>query len=217
MKVSELNVYPLKGAAGIPLQSARLDAFGIEHDRRWMVTDPAGAFFTQREAPSLARLVPVLEPDALVLQSGIAGALRLPLRPVHGAPLPVRVWNDDVSALDAGDEAAAFISAHIGAPARIVHMPDDMLRQVDRAYAREGDRVSFADAFPLLLIGDASLAELERRVGQPLGMRRFRPNIVAAVDAPHAEDAWQRITIGTVECDVVKPCTQLQWDLREES
>jgi uncharacterized protein len=39
-------------------------------------------------------------------------------------------------------------------------------------------------------------------------MLRFRPNVVVAGAAPHAEDAWRRIRIGDVACDVVKPCAR---------
>lgn len=208
MTVSELYVYPVKGAAGIALQRAQLDSFGIEHDRRWMIVDAAGAFLTQREHPVLALLRASLEPDALLLESEAGGSVRLPLRPQGDERTRVRVWHDEVDAVDAGAEGADVVSRHLGFEARLVFMPEDVLRQADTTYARSGDRVSFADAFPLLLIGQASLDQLSMRVGEPLTMRRFRPNIVVAGAVPHAEDAWRRIRIGAVECDVVKPCAR---------
>ena len=200
-------MYPLKGAAGIALRSARLDSFGVERDRRWMIVDASGRFVSQREHPRLALLRVALEEDALVLESGTAGVLRLPFE-ISGERRPVRIWQDEVDAVDAGAEAAAFVGRHIGIEARLVFMPNDVLRQADTTYARTGDRVSFVDGFPLLLISQASLDQLGMRVGEPLSMKRFRPNIVVAGTVPHAEDAWRRITIGTVECDVVKPCAR---------
>jgi len=207
MTVTELYVYPLKGAAGIALTAARLDAFGIEHDRRWMIVDGDGEFITQREHPQLALLATAIEHDALVLACG-AGTVRLPLQPGGGARRAARIWNDTVEAADAGDDAAALVSTHLGRDLRVVHMPDDVLRQVDTTYARSGDRASFVDGFPLLLIGQGSLDELSRRIGEPVSMRRFRPNVVVAGAVPHAEDAWRRITIGDVEMEVVKPCAR---------
>lgn len=211
MRVSELYVYPVKGARGVPLRSARLDSFGIEHDRRWMIVDAAGGFVTQRNHAGLALLDTALEPDALVLRSLRAGEARLPLRP-DGQPgadaIEVRVWNDSVSAIDAGDGAAAFLAAHLGFAARLVYMPRSTHRQADLDYARPGDRVSFADAFPLLLVSQASLTELDQRLERPIPMARFRPNIVIEGATPHAEDSWRAVRIGTIPCDVVKPCAR---------
>jgi uncharacterized protein len=208
MTVTELYVYPVKGAAPVPLRAAQLDAFGIEHDRRWMIVNGAGEFMTQRNAPELALLHTELEPDALVLRSRRAGELRLPLRPDLAPAERVRVWDDEVEAGDAGAAAAAFLQAHLGFAARLLYMPDATVRQVDPAWARPGDRVSFADGFPLLLITQESLDALDHRLEQPLPMLRFRPNVVVAGAAPHAEDAWRRIRIGDVACDVVKPCAR---------
>jgi uncharacterized protein len=147
-----------------------------------------------------------LEPDALVLRSLLAGEARLPLRPVEGVPVRVTVWHDEVDAMDAGDVAAAFLEAHLGFPARLVHMPESTHRQAPLSHARAGDRVSFADAFPLLLITQESLDRAGPPAGAPIPMARFRPNIVVAGASPHAEDSWRKIRIGTVRCDVVKPC-----------
>jgi uncharacterized protein len=209
-KVTELYVYPVKGAAPIPLRVAALDAFGIEHDRRWMVVDDAGRFITQRNAPELALLQVELEPDTLVLRSYRAGEFRLPLQPTAppAPPERVRVWEDEVDATGTGRAAAEFVSTHLGFAARLLYMPDTTLRQADRAYAQPGDRVSFADGFPLLLTTQASLDALDQRLEHPVPMLRFRPNIVVAGTSPHAEDTWRRIRIGEVECDVVKPCAR---------
>jgi uncharacterized protein len=209
MQISELYIYPVKGAAGIPVEEAELDSFGALHDRRWMIVRADGEFVTQRNHPALALLRTALEPDALVLRSQNAGETRLPLSPPGGGHARVRVWDDVVDAVDAGAEAASFVSSHLGAAARLYHMPVDAVRQVDLSYARPGDRVGFADGFPLLLITQRSLDELNRRLREPLPMLRFRPNVVVAgADSPHAEDSWRRIRLGSVACDVVKPCAR---------
>ncbi len=75
-------------------------------------------------------------------------------------------------------------------------------------YGKEDDRVAFADGFPLLLIGQASLDDLSHRVGRPLEMLRFRPNLVIEGSAAFAEDQWKRIRIGEVEFRLVKPCSR---------
>jgi uncharacterized protein YcbX len=110
--------------------------------------------------------------------------------------------------MDAGDAAAHTISAHLGTPVRLVHMPDSSVRSVNPDYGRASDRVSFADAFPLLLIAQESLDALNARLAEPIPILRFRPNIVVAGGRAHAEDEWRRIRLGRIECVVVKPCSR---------
>jgi uncharacterized protein YcbX len=87
-------------------------------------------------------------------------------------------------------------------------MPDDARRRVQPLYARRGETVSFADGFPLLLISQASLDDLNARLDQPVPMNRFRPNLVVSGCEAFDEDRWQRIRIGTLEFDVAKPCSR---------
>jgi uncharacterized protein YcbX len=87
-------------------------------------------------------------------------------------------------------------------------MPDECERQVDETYARPGDITSFSDGFPLLLISEASLQDLNSRLELPVPMRRFRPNLVISGCTPYAEDEWQRIRIGEIEFEVAKPCSR---------
>ena len=54
MQISEINIYPIKSLKGISVDSAVVEARGLEYDRRWMLTDRAGKFLTQREFPRMA-------------------------------------------------------------------------------------------------------------------------------------------------------------------
>lgn len=206
--ITHLWVYPLKGAAGIPVAQWELDSFGLVHDRRWMVVDGEGEFISQRSDALLGQVRPAIDGVHLSLRSASAGELELPLAGDHGSEIRVRVWADDVDAVDCGDAAAGFMTRQLGRPARIVFMPGTTVRPVTGSDVPVGVRVSFADAFPLLIIGDGSLDELNRRLEQPVEMLRFRPNIVVGGAAPHAEDAWRSIRLGDVECDIVRPCAR---------
>jgi uncharacterized protein len=208
MRITELHVFPIKGASGIALTRTSLDAFGMADDRRWMIVDERGVFVSQREHPELALLRVQLLPDELVLRSARAGETRVPRAGGAGATVRVRVWGDAVDAIDAGDAAADTISAHLGSRARLVHMPDSSVRGVDPDYGRASDRVSFADAFPLLLIAQESLDALNARLPEPIPILRFRPNIVVAGGSAHTEDEWRRIRLGSIDFDVVKPCSR---------
>jgi uncharacterized protein YcbX len=209
--VSELHVYPIKSARGIALDSATLDERGFQHDRRWMLIDPDGVFISQREAHRMALIDVTMADDGVVVSAPAMPALRIPFS-VSGPPKRCRIWKDSVDAIPVSRAADEWFSTFLEQSCRLVHMPHETRRIVDRAYVR-GDRVvGFADAYPLLLIGEGSLALLNEKLVErgesTLPMSRFRPNIVIADTEPHAEDGWKAIRIGDVEVDVVKPCAR---------
>jgi uncharacterized protein YcbX len=206
--VSGLFRYPIKSCAGSALDRAVLDRRGIEHDRRWMVVDAAGGFRTQRELPRMALIHPSIGSGVLTLAA--AGMPDLQVGLTEGGPRrTVEVWNDRVDAIDQGERAAEWLTGFLAEPLRLVRLADDADRRVEQAYAvRAEDQVAFADAYPLLIGNEASLAELNTRLDQPLPMRRFRPNIVVAGAAAYAEDTWRRVRIGEVDVAVVKPCAR---------
>ena len=206
--LASIHVYPIKGCAGLSPDAWPVDGFGLMHDRRWMIVDAAGEFVTQRDHPRLALIQPAFDEDALRVDAPGLPTLRVPLRVASDARRDVRVWNDRCAALDTGDEAAEWFARFLGFDARLAFMPEETVRQVDPRYAADGERVGFADAFPFLLIGAASLDQLNQRLERPLPMNRFRPNLTVLGAAPHAEDAWQRIRIGGIAFRVVKPCAR---------
>jgi hypothetical protein len=180
---------------------------GLRHDRRWIVTDASGKFLTGRQHPRLTLLRVVPDGEALEVSGPGMPPLRLE-RSGAGDRISITVWTNTVAALPAGEAADAWISAFLGMPAQIAYMDEACVRPVNPDYARADDEVSFADAFPLLLISEAALDALNAKLKAPVPMLRFRPNLVVAHTAPHAEDGWKRIRIGAVEFDLVKPCSR---------
>ena len=205
--VSELSIYPVKSLRGLSLPRAEVDRFGLRGDRRWMVVDANGRYLTQREQARMSLIQAEPLDDGLRLGAPGMGELTIRLAP----DLPrrqVTVWDDRVEAEDAGDAAAAWLSDFLGIDCRLVHFPDDALRPVDPRYAQAGDVTAFSDGFPLLLITQASLDDLNSRLEQPVPMRRFRPNLVIDGSEPYAEDQWKRLRIGDLTFRVVKPCSR---------
>ena len=209
LSLSGLYRYPLKSGAGEPLTQTRVDALGVAGDRRWMVVDAqSGRFLTQRLLAQMNRITMAWQGSEQVLLSAPGMADLSVAVPEPTELRTVTIWRDSLAVPDAGDAAAAWLSQLLGRACRLVHVPAQLARQVDPGYAAEGDRVAFADGFPLLLIGQASLDDLSTRVGRPLEMLRFRPNLVIAGSAPYSEDEWRRIRIGTLEFRVVKGCSR---------
>jgi uncharacterized protein YcbX len=209
VRLAAIVVYPVKSCRGVALERASVRREGLALDRRWMIVDARGAFVTQREAPRLALVDTAIEDDGFVLSASGAGAVRLPRVLSDGARTRVIVWGDAVEAI-AHDEASRWASAWLEQDVRVVSMPDDALRPVSAKHAREGDVVSFADGFPLLVASTSSLDDLGARIaaggGAPVPMARFRPNVVIEGAEAWAEDRWERIAIGGVVLRAPKPC-----------
>jgi uncharacterized protein YcbX len=208
MRLSAIHVYPIKSCAALSIVQADVEVRGLAHDRRWMMVDAEGRFLTGRQLPLLVTLRAMPQAQGLHLQRPDGAELFVSV-PSDSAPRrSVSVWDDNVDAVDAGDEAAHWLSRWLGRELRLVTMDASAARPVDPARAQAGDEVSFADGYPLLLISQSALDDLNARLASPLPMLRFRPNLVIeGVDA-HAEDGWRRLRIGGIEFEAVKPCVR---------
>lgn len=205
VRLAGLFVYPVKACAGISLESAQLVRRGLALDRRYMLVDRAGVFVSQRELPQLSQVSTALVGDRIELKAPQLATLSLPQQLESGESVPYQVWGSTGRAL-AHAEGSRWFSSFLGDQVSLVYMPDDELRPVNPARAAPGDIVSFADGYPLLLISQESLDDLNARLAAPIEMRRFRPNLVIAGVAPYAEDGFSRVRIGSVTFRGVKRC-----------
>jgi MOSC domain-containing protein len=204
--LSGLNIYPIKSARGIALDESQVDEFGLRYDRRWMVVDRSGQFLSQRSHARLALVVPSIRDGALRIDAPGMPTLETSLDPSPTVATRVTVWDDTCGATWLGEKAAEWFTQFLGCACSLVHMAGDTVRPADPAFASQPARVSFADGFPFLLISEESLADLNRRLAEPLPMNRFRPNLVVGGGEPYQEDGWSRIEIGGIRLSVVKPC-----------
>lgn len=209
-RITGLYVYPIKSCAGTALDHAELDARGIAHDRHWVLTKPDGKFITQRVYPKMALIKPDLTADGLTITAPDMPPLMIPYN-TTGEARQVVVWDDTINGVDEGEQAAQWFSRYMGLPLRLIRQADTDRRMVDpRAAITPNDHFNLADGFPLLIISESSLADLNDRLlvrgADPVPMNRFRPNIVVTDCAPYAEDTWHMIHAGDVELHGVKPC-----------
>jgi len=215
MNVTGLFRYPVKSCRGERLETATVEPWGLAGDRRWLIVDDAGAHVTAREHPGLVLVTPVIGRDAIAFTAPGRPALRVPVpTPGTSERIEVTVWATPVLATLAGEDAAEWFTAITGKPVRLVYLDDPTRRPVDPSYAESGDRVSFADGYPLLLTSERSLDQLNDWILQgrcadegPLPMTRFRPSVViGGAGEPWAEDGWKRIRIGEIPFRVAKGC-----------
>jgi uncharacterized protein YcbX len=207
INLSSLTYYPIKACRGFEIIESNVERMGLEHDRRMMVVTPEGEFLTQREYPKLALVTPTLINDTVTLSAPNYDSLHFTAQK-SGTPWSVNIWKSKgVHAIDQGEETAQWFSDWLGTPVRLVHFADGFKRTVNSDYAiNADDHTGFADGYPILIISEESLQDLNSKLDSPLPMNRFRPNLVVKGCEPFAEDTWKRIRIGTVEMALVKPC-----------
>ena len=208
LTVSGLSIYPVKSCREVKKNSTLVEAFGLKDDRRWMVVDTDGVMLTQRKIARMCLIQPEVTKTGLVLSAVTMDNLYVEIPLNNNKKINVKVWNDYCHAYDAGDEAANWLSYVLSTKCRLVYFPDDEFRQVDLEYANKGDKTAFSDGFPLLIISQASLDDLNQRLSTPVSMNRFRPNIIIAGCEPFAEDSWQKLRIGDITFRIVKPCSR---------
>jgi len=209
--IAALFVYPVKSCAGIEIASAEITERGFAHDREWMIVDSGGRFLSQREVPALALIATALSPGGLELTAaGDATTIAIPFG-YAGPRRTVTVWRDTLPAIDQGDEPAAWLSQRLERDVRLVRFDPGVRRLCNREYAGEsGAHTGFADAYPLLVLSQPSLADLNARLARPLPLNRFRPNILLSGCDPYDEDHIDEIVAGAVRMKLVKPCTRCQ-------
>jgi len=206
MHVSEINIYPIKSLKGISVDYSIVEERGLQSDRRWMLTDQEGKFFTQREFPRMALVAIGIEGNGLTITADGFGCLEIPLMPETDDIRQVTIWQS----VCPGEVYPAVINEWfcdvLETRCQLVYMPDNTRRSVNPIFNQGEDIVSFADGYPMLVIGEASLDDLNSRLETPLPMNRFRPNLVVSGGDAFAEDDWTKIRVGDSIFRLTKPC-----------
>lgn len=199
--LSSIHIYPVKSGAGIALSNANVERQGLSFDRRFMLADKDGKMLTARRFHQLLQLKSALTPQGLVL-SFLDQHLTLNYQDFERKPVTCQVWGDSFEALSTHEAANKWVSQIVGQAAQLLYTGE----QSARIREKIATNVSFADGYPLLLIGQGSLDLLNQKSPETHQMAQFRPNLVIDGIAPFAEDGWKRIRIGEVEFELAKPC-----------
>jgi uncharacterized protein YcbX len=207
MNLTEVNIYPIKSLKGIRLETAVIEDRGLRYDRRWMLVDQKNKFITQREFPKMAALSVEVQDDYLKVTNG-SDRMDVPFESYGNEMASVTIWGSRVKSEVYQPVVNRWFSDKLGTDCRLVRMPDNRNRIVNPNYAvrKFVDTVSFADGYPFMLMNEASLAELNSLLPEPVPMDRFRPNFVVRGSVPFEEDRWKTIRIGSTVFHVVKSC-----------
>ncbi len=218
--IARLFVYPIKSCAGIELPQSRLTETGLAHDRQFMLVNAQGRFVSQRELSRMALIRTEIDGAQLRVRAPGMAELVLTLdAPANeaAAVLPVQLWGHDMPALDAGAEAAAWFSEFLEqAGLRLVRFDHSHRRASDTHWTGDETALNlFSDGFPLLVLSQAALDGLNKRLlaqGLPEAqLQRFRPNIVIDGVPEHEEDLAAELVLPVEDGEplrlrMVKPC-----------
>lgn len=207
--VSNLYIYPIKSTMGISLPRADINELGLAFDRRFVISDNSGQFITARTEPTLCLVKSTLTEKSITLSAPNMPTLTLAYENFSEQYQNVTVWDDNIAGQFCSTEASSWFSDYLQRPCQLLYFGEasSRIKKTNKDDARE---IAFADGYPLLLISQASLDDLNQRLSannqQSVSMAQFRPNIVVDNCLPFAEDSWQHIRIGDVEFKVSKPC-----------
>lgn len=208
---SELNIYPVKSLRGISVKSAKVTDRGFEHDRCWMLIDHFGNFMTQRDYPQMALINVEIDSNGLTVyhrNKKAFGKHFIPFNISKAKAITVPIWDDTCTAFLVGKDSDKWFLEALDVECRLVYQPDETHREVDKKYSVKNEIVSFADGYPFLIIGQASLDDLNSRLDETLPMNRFRPNIVFTGGEPYQEDKMKKFKVNDITFYGVKPCAR---------
>ena len=200
--LSQINVFPVKSLGGISQSSAWVEKQGLMFDRRFMLALSDGSMVTARKYPHMVKVQSSLTPDGLIFVAEGKPPLRLKYSDFKMQEAPAQVWKDNFTAYTTTDEADDWFSDVLQQRVELLFSGE----QSNRVREKVGHNVSFADGYPMLVIGQGSLDELNRRSPEHHSMDQFRANLIVSASEAFEEDSWKRIRIGEVEFEAVKAC-----------
>jgi len=217
MKIKSLHIYPIKGMRGISVSEALLQAEGLEYDRRWMLVNDAGTFISQRTHPELTKFIPSIE-DAKMSITYNGAVHVVGLDDLSENHIDVTVFDASMIATEMDAKSSAWFSSQLGESVRLVKVSGqtNRIKDFEKYITTQSDdlptetTVSFADGYPYLILGSASMDFLNSKMDKDLNIDRFRANIIVETSEPHVEDTWNHIQIGDQRLYVIKPCARCQ-------
>lgn len=208
MKVSEINIYPIKSLSGISVEYSVIEDKGLQYDRRHLLVDENGKFLTQREHSKMALIKVELNKFGLEVSTDGFETLKIPKDFGESEIINVQIWKSFCDALVAETGINKWFSEVLKMDCRLVRIPESTERRINEKFNKGNEIVSFADGYPVLIIGENSLKNLNSKLKRPIPMNRFRPNIVVSGAEMFAEDSWTKIKIGNTIFRSTKPCAR---------
>jgi uncharacterized protein len=210
IQVSQLYIYPVKSLGGIAKETVEITDMGLKYDRKWMLVDENNLFISQSTRPQMAVLQTAETENGIKVfhKQDPQDAIIIPFDNENAEKINVVIFEDTCDAVEVGKKQNEWFSNMLQTNCKLVYMPDDTGRLVDKRYATNEEITSFTDGYPILMIGQSSLDNLNEKLVEQLPMNRFRPNIVFTGGHPYIEDEIASFEINKINFRGVKPCSR---------
>lgn len=206
-KITDLIIYPIKSLGGIFLTESEIQTKGLKHDRRWMLVDKGGQFMTQRENAQLSLFSCAID-DYKLTVTYKGDTCTFDIETVVEDATRVQVWSSKLKAQEVDPEVSKWFSNHLGQQTTLVKMTSLSKRPKRLFTSPFKTELSFADGYPVLVLGQESMNCLNDHLNSPLHINRFRANVIVDTKAAHEEDDWPDFDLGTARVKIIKPCAR---------
>ncbi|MCB0645715.1 MAG: MOSC N-terminal beta barrel domain-containing protein [Saprospiraceae bacterium] len=208
-RIQQLYVYPIKGIAGNSVNEAYAEEMGFRYDRRWLITNEKGRFLSQRTHPELVKISAEIGEHDMVVKHGDV-KLVVPFDQHSENHLEAEVWNHMIKSYEVSKMASEWFSDILSEKVLFVTRGEDSERKKSLIKYPYTSEVSYADGYPYLGLGSASLEDLSNRLNRSINALAFRPNIVFDTTIPYEEDDFDHLSVNEVKLRGIKPCARCQ-------
>ena len=189
------------------MSSCEVTELGFKFDRQWMLVDNSNRFLSQRELPQMSLFACELGKDSVIVKFK-EHTTEVPFNNYTDVSSEVSIWDHQVQANEVSTRLSAWFSEHLEHNCKLVTVGKNYNRIKAFSIPPFKSKVSFADGYPVMILGTASLELLNSKLTDPVGFDRFRPNIVVQTNRAHEEDSWEYVQTGTARLKIIKPCAR---------
>jgi uncharacterized protein len=205
-RITGLYIYPVKSCRGISLQELELTSTGPKFDRQWMLVDEQNQFLTLRTISKMAEIKTAIQGHFLHLYAG-SNKILVDFSQDCATMEDVVVWDETVKAGIENKSINEALSDFLSKSVKLVRYQSQSFRDLEEAGTTAVKQVMFADARPLLLTNEASLADLNKKLAakskDPSHMERFRSNIIIEGLPAYLEDEIKEFKVQTESGEII--------------
>ncbi|KAL0134398.1 hypothetical protein PUN28_001289 [Cardiocondyla obscurior] len=221
-ELSDMVMYPVKSLGPVRKTEMECTTLGLKsgwlRDRTLLVIDLEGRFLTARQQPKMVNVSPSVSGSVLTLSAPGMMSVSVDLAQLRGKSFRVAVWGQAVPARDCGEEPARWLSRYIlqeDVGLRLVYYPLDRpvrpVRQKNvKSFPKQEpiDAGAYPDETSYTLANEASIADLNTRLDEPVVAQQFRMSFLVKGPSAYEEDNWDWVKIGNVIMRNLRPCTR---------
>ena len=205
VKISQLNIYPIKSSHPVSVTSIEILKHSLKHDREWGIFGKDGQVITGRTHPQLLDIQCAIDGDLLSIYHLEKLIESIPIHPSKTTTQSLKIFSYDAYGQSVSDHLDQWFSHYLNTSCQFIRIDLNSARPVlSKHGGQDQDVVGFADQAPILILSQASLDDLNERLYKTIGTDRFRPNIVLEDTSAYEEDTIDVIQIDQCKLKVIQ-------------